>query len=127
MAKKNFPTQRVERRKAQRFETPLEVVYRHKSERKWIKTTCKNISGKGIKLFARQLFKLGDKVEVIIRSKDPNSKSFTTSCKVVWSKEIAKDRFEVGLSFIKIENRNEFIEFICKKMIDLSLTEKDKP
>ena len=121
MTKKKSCFQQSEKRKAQRLELALKIEYKLKGDKRTIKTICKDISGKGIRISTYQPLKLGDAVDMIIHSKDAGSQPFTAQCKVIWVKKTGSDIFDMGLSFVKIDNRDEFIKHFCEKMVNLFL------
>lgn len=139
MTKRKLRKPIIERREAQRVQLPLVVSYRPKGKKKWIKTSCINISGKGIRLPLEQSLEPGSIVEIKIRVREPASEFFIGLGMVKWCKEIVSNKFEVGLrirsalqfemgiQFQKIKTLDEFIEFICDKMVDTSLIDEKCP
>jgi hypothetical protein len=128
----------AERRKAQRLEVSLELLCRKKGEKKAFEAVSKDISGMGIGLFTQQPLPKGTKVGILIvtsREFAPGEEiklsfagdkkagsSFPATGKVVWSKQINEGKYHAGLVFEKIENWNKFVEFICEKLINSSVT-----
>ena len=104
----------AEKRKAQRLNISMSIMYK-------VRGKCKDISGKGIKLSTTQPLIPGSKVEVVIPKIVLDTGPFTALTKVVWSKKADRGKFEVGLDFVKIKQQEEFMHYLCDKMIDLSL------
>lgn len=128
MAKKKFSVTKTDRRTerrvkfsekrmAQRLNISMSIVYK-------VRGKCSDISGKGIKMSTVQPLTPGSQVEIVIPKIVLDAMPFTALTKVVWSRQAPGGKFEAGLSFIKIKKREQFMQFLCEKMIDLSLDQK---
>lgn len=108
-----------EKRRAERVRLPLFIKYKVRGKRaQLIETGFENISGLGLKIFVAEPLSIKDKVDIVINPQD-RSPAFYALCKVCWCKEVAKDKFQAGLEFVKIKDRSRFIEFLCDKMLSL--------
>lgn len=109
----------IERRRAERINLgfPLKLVYRKKR----FTAYCRDISGGGIGVSAKQLLKPQDRLKAIIPKGVLGSRSFNIICKVAWSQEIEDGKFRAGLCFEKIDDKKRFIELLCEKMLSVSL------
>lgn len=113
-----------EKRQCQRFNIPLKVRYKLKDkDKKEYGIKCLNISGIGMKIETNENLKPGQNINILVYL--PTEKKLVTiSARVVWS-EKNKEGHWSGLKFLKIEPRIEFTEFLCEKILDISLENND--
>jgi c-di-GMP-binding flagellar brake protein YcgR len=106
MRKKELSDQRIERREAKRLRQLIRAEYRPKGKKSWIRTTCLNISGKGIKFLTDKPLRPKTIIEVMIQDQKKQLKPFIALCRVKWSKQIHEDEFQSGLNFLKTKDRD---------------------
>lgn len=120
MKKPKLSNKQKERRKCQRLAIPLEVRYKAAGKggsEHGIK--CLNISGVGMRIETKEFLRQGQKIDIVVYL--PGEKELATiTTKVVWS-EKNKEGYWSGLKFLKIEPQTEFTEFLCEKILDISL------
>lgn len=111
-----------ENRKAQRIHFSVDVAYKpHKKKNKlWEHAHCKDISGMGIGLCVKSQLKADEKVKVSIRS-DDNTLPVLATCRVIWCVKTEEGSHKAGLEVIEVNDPVRFTEFICDKIINLSL------
>lgn len=109
-----------ERRMCQRLAIPLEIRYKAAGKgRREHKIKCLNISGVGMKIETKEGLKAGQNIDILVYL--PTEKKLVTiNTIVVWS-EKNKGGYWSGLKFLKIEPQTEFTEFLCEKILDISL------
>ena len=122
--KRKTERRRFRRRRAQRLQSSLHIRYKkkgNKSNWKWV--AYKDISGIGIGLLTNEPLKVNNRVNVSIHMKN-NPEPVQVECRVVWCSALDKGMYKVGLEFSKVKDSIRFIEFLCDKMLDLSLSPK---
>ena len=113
-----------DRRRAERVDLQAKVTYVHRTKGVNGEAVSRDISGTGIRLHTEQPLTPGDEIDVTIKSEELGDKPFCAICKVVWSKVAEKGMFEAGIKFLKIENKDEFIQMVCDKLIRSTLESK---
>lgn len=111
----------IDKRKAERINSSIKVDYRSPgSGRSWKKASCKDVSGIGIGLSLKEPVKINDKITI---SMCPSKKTGPVKaiCKVIWCVQAGKGSYKSGLEVIEVDDPARFIEFICDKMLSLSL------
>lgn len=109
-----------ERRSCQRLTIPLKVRYKAvgKGDKEYgIK--CLNISGVGMQIETKESLKAGQNIDIVVYLQG-EKELVTINTRVVWS-EKNKEGYWSGLKFLKIEPQTEFTEFLCEKILDISL------
>lgn len=64
-----------------------------------------------------------ENITVLLFPRDTKT-PITIHCNVVWCKRCEKDNYMIGLKFLKIKEKDRFVEFLCEKLIDFSFNEK---
>lgn len=109
-----------ERRKCQRLPLCLSVKYKKPKDSSFHNAACKNIGGKGLKIFLPEGLKTKEEVEILLYLPD-KSGVISSLCRVVWCTQNNEGNFAAGLEFVKLKERQRLMEFLCERMIDLSL------
>jgi hypothetical protein len=111
----------MEKRKADRFELSVAVVYKLNGSKQLRRViSCDDISGLGLKLSLKEQLMLRSKVEITMRFKN-NLKPIDALCRVAWISQLEKGKFQAGLEFIRIKDKKRFIEILCEEMLNLTL------
>lgn len=122
MAKKE--TNNAERRKCQRLCLVLSIKYKKSKDSCFHNAiACQDISGKGLKILLHEALKIEDRIQILLCLPDKTNR-ISTFCSVVWCRQNEDDNFMAGLEFVKIKEHERFMEFLCEKIVDLSLTNK---
>jgi len=87
---------------------------------------CQDISGGGLRLLLVEPLAAKKAITVMLYPQDP-SKPIIADCIVIWCQQCQYNHFTAGLKFTKLKNKQYFIDFLCEKMIDFSLTKGKKP
>lgn len=114
---------KTERRKSQRLGLVLPVKYKKENSKCYRRgLACQDISGRGIKISLRDALRVNDKLEVIL-SMPAKTDKLNAFCRVTWCKQKKGGNFTAGLEFLKIKQRQIFMEFLCEKIIDATLNQ----
>lgn len=120
MNKPKLSNKQKERRKCQRLQIPLEIRYKlSEKDGKAYGIKCLNISGVGMKIETKEWLRVGQNIDISIYL-PTHKKLVTINTRVVWS-EKNRDGYWSGLKFLKIKPQTEFTEFLCEKILDISL------
>jgi len=110
-----------EKRKSQRVDLNLTVKYKNPGSARFRKAiTCENISGKGIKALLGHPLKIKGRINILLCHQDI-SKPISAVCRVVWCNQDGDGKFKTGLEFLEIKQKQQFIEFLCDNLLDMSL------
>jgi len=112
----------MEKRSCDRIKIPVEVIY--KKNRKKIKADCLDISGGGLCLVTGEPLSAGDEIEASVYAGEEEA-AFAVKVYVVRVKKEKGGTFRNGLKFTKIKHKDDFIQFICDKLLSINLTEDD--
>jgi len=121
MITKKISIEEKERRTAQRFMLSLKIKCRRPGQNRWALTLCNNLSGTGTMLITTQPFERDDTMEIMIPGSEYEPEAFHIIGKVVWLKKITNEKFKAGIHFTEIADKSRFIDFVCEKMLSLSL------
>lgn len=111
-----------ERRKFQRIKIPLKIKYNYSAkEKSQASATCKDISGGGVRFVTSKPLSIKDRVTVSIYFDCNGPKIFNSLCKVVWINKVKDGVLEAGLKFIHTRPNPDFTNFLCDKILDVSL------
>lgn len=113
-----------DRRKYFRFETPINVKYASKRNKRKVKTLTKNISRGGLSLSSTKKFRTGDIIKMEFNIPDSKSPAVANGT-IVWVKGSAKrprSLFDSGVKFtnIKPADRGRILEHAYNKWLDLN-------
>ena len=121
--KKAKAERRKRPRRAQRLENYLSIAYRVRmKEKRWKQVAYRDVSGLGIAILANEPLAINREVDIAINV-NGHPDPARILCRVVWRRRQAPGRFKIGLEFVKTENNARLIEFLCEKIMDLSLNE----
>jgi len=110
-----------EKRKAERFSIPCKIEYRLAGKRgNWERVWCQDISGGGAGLFVKKPLKPMDKLDMRLYISG-NNQPIYIACAVKWCSCAKKNKFRIGLQFIKIKEHSLFMNSLCEKMLELAL------
>lgn len=111
----------MEKRKAERFELPVAVIYKLKGTRQLRKVlSCDDISGLGLKLSLKEQLPLRSNVKITMRFKN-KIRPITALCRVAWVNQLEKGKFQAGFEFIRIKEKKRFVEILCEEMLNFTL------
>jgi len=114
-------TRKLERRKAERIPLKLSVKYRIKGSRAQFKEALnENVGGLGLNLVVGGPLPKNALVELVLRPFD-TKKQYKMLCMVRWCRQIDKNKFQVGVCFNKINEYMSFVEFLCEKIMCVSM------
>lgn len=114
---------KAQRRKAQRLETSLQVSYKLQGKsQSWKWVAYKDISGMGLGLLTNEPLKIDDKIDVLVNL-GKELKPVNILCRVAWCSKLKQGAYRVGLEFLKTKSDIRLMEFVCDKILDLSLKE----
>lgn len=115
-----------ERRKSQRIYLTLPLKYKKPEDSCFQQAiACKDLSGGGLKVLLPRPLKIGEKIEVAIYLRE-GSGPVSAICKVLRCKQEGEDKYGAGLKFLKINDKEDFMQFLCEKLIELSI-QRDNP
>jgi len=99
----------TEKRKNPRIRLPRKRAEAVSRGRKVV-TECLDIGGGGLGLLMKKPLGVGGKIEIYFDT-GKDRKPLIIRARVIWAKR-RTDGFHVGLKFLKIKNKREFIEFL---------------
>lgn len=109
-------------RKADRIKSNLKIKYKLKGKKYFCnEADCEDISGLGVKLSVGNPVSINDEIQILVYLSD-SSKSINALCRVVWCRQLIGNKFQAGLKFVKIEDKGRFVELLCERMLDFSLS-----
>lgn len=115
------PRSNIEKRKSQRIYCCLPIKYKEPGSSSFRKgIACQDMSGGGLGITLHHPLKIKDKIGVMLYL-DGESGPINAICKVIWCRQKEDGRFRAGLKFIKVKDHERFLEYVCEKIIDLSL------